>query len=79
MLKNFGRWDIMQHSQSEIKKILDQGMITRSLVESEVSMRKCEMFSEMAHDREVKAFFKDQASALEGLTNFLKSKLAQIM
>ncbi|RJE48465.1 MULTISPECIES: hypothetical protein [unclassified Dehalobacter] len=69
----------MQHSQSEIKKILDQGMITRSLVESEVSMRKCEMYSEMANDKEVKAFFKDQASALDGLSNFLKSKLAQVM
>ncbi|UWG98860.1 hypothetical protein LPY66_08755 [Dehalobacter sp. DCM] len=69
----------MQHSQSEIKKILDQGMITRSLLESEVSMRKCEMYCDIAQDKEVKAFFKDQASALSGLCDFLKQRLVQIM
>lgn len=69
----------MQHNQAEIKKILDQGMITRSLLESEVSMRKCELFSEMANDKEVRAFFKDQANAMGGLCDFLKQRLVQIM
>lgn len=67
------------HSQEEIKKILDQGMITRSIIESEVCMRKCQMFSQMAQEKEIKAFFQKQASALEGVTDFFKSKLSDVM
>lgn len=67
------------HSQGQIKKILDQGMVTRSIIESEVSARKCHMFSQMAQDKEVKAFFQKQATALEGVTDFFKSKLSEVM
>lgn len=67
------------HNQEEIKKILDQGMITRSIIESEVSMRKCQMYSQMAHDKEVKVFFQKQSSALEGVTDFFREKLSEVM
>ncbi len=67
------------HNQSEIKKILDQGMVTMSIIESEVCMRKCQMYSQMAQDKEIKEFFQKQASALEGLTDFFKSKLSEVM
>jgi len=67
------------HNQGAIKKILDQGMVTRSIIETEVSMRKCQMFSQMAQDKEVKTFFQKQAAELGDLGEFLKSKLAEVM
>ncbi len=67
------------HSQTEIKKILDQGMITRSIIESEVSAKKCHMYSQMAQDKEVKAFFHKQAEALEGVTDFFRNQLSEVM
>lgn len=67
------------HNQGEIKKILDQGMLTRAIIESEVSARKCHMYSQMAQDKEVKTFFSKQADALEGVTDFFKSKLSEVM
>lgn len=67
------------YNQAEVKKILDQSMITRSIIESEVTMRKCLMYSEMAHDKEVKAFFAKQAAGLEGVADFLKIKYAEMM
>jgi len=67
------------HSQEEIKKILDYGMITRSIIESEVSARKCQMYSQMAQDKDVKAFFQKQANSLEEVTEFFKSKLSEVM
>lgn len=67
------------HSQGEIKKILDQGMLTRSILETEVSMRKCHMYSETAQNKEVKAFFRGQANALDDLTHFFKDKLTDII
>ncbi|NLI91150.1 MAG: hypothetical protein GX434_02780 [Peptococcaceae bacterium] len=67
------------HNQGEIKKILDQGMLTRSIIETEVAARKCYLYSEMAHDREVKSFFQKQAGALDDLTEVFKSKLAEVM
>ena len=63
------------HNQEEVKKILDNGMVTRSIIESEVAMRKCQMYSQMAEDKEVKIFFQKQAAALEGVLDFFQSKL----
>lgn len=67
------------HNQTEIKKILDQGMLTRSIIESEVAARKCYMYSQMAQSKEVKSFFQKQANALEGVTDFFKSKLSEVL
>lgn len=67
------------HNQGEIKRILDQGMVTRSIIENEVAMRKCQMYSQMAHDKEIKAFFQKQASALEGVVDFFKDKYSEVM
>jgi hypothetical protein len=67
------------NNQAEIKKILDQGMLTRSIIESEVAARKCHMYSQMAQSNEVKSFFQKQANALEGVTAFFKSKLSEVL
>lgn len=67
------------HNQTEIKKILDQGMLTRSIMESEVAARKCHMYSQMAQSREVKVFFQKQANALDGVTDFFKDKLSEVL
>lgn len=67
------------HNQGEIKKILDQGMVTRSIIESEVAMRKCQMYSQMAQNKEIKVFFQKQATALEGVTDFFKEKLSEVL
>lgn len=67
------------HNQDEIKKILDQGMLTRSIIESEVAARKCHMYSQMAQDKQVRSFFKKQANDIETVTEFFKSKLADVM
>lgn len=67
------------YSQGEMKKILDQGMVTRSIIESEVCMRKCQMYSQIAQDKEIKVFFQKQANALEGVTEFFKNKLSEVM
>lgn len=63
----------MQLNEMEMKKILDKGMVTRSLIETETSMKKCQMYSEMAKDTAVKGFFQDQAKGLEEvIKNFNK-------
>lgn len=67
------------HNQGEVKKILDYGLITRSIIESEVSMKKCQMYSQMAQSKEVKAFFQHQASELEGVVDYFKSKLSDVI
>jgi hypothetical protein len=67
------------HNPEEVKKILDQGMITRTLIENEVAAKKCLMYSQMAQDKEVKAFFQRQANALEGLTDFFKGQLTEVL
>jgi vacuolar-type H+-ATPase subunit E/Vma4 len=67
------------HNQEEIKKILDQGMLTRSIIESEVAARKCAMYSEMAQNKDIKSFFKKQASAIDSVVDFFKSKLSEVM
>lgn len=68
----------MNLNEAETKKILDEGMLTRSLIETEVSMKKCQLFSEMANDPSVKAFFKDQAKGLEDVIGYIKSGLANL-
>jgi len=70
---------IPMHNQDEIKKILDQGMLTRSIIESEVAAKKCHMYSQLAQDKEVRSFFKKQANAIEGVVDFFKSKLSEVM
>jgi hypothetical protein len=67
------------HSQGEIKKVIDQGTIIRSIIESEVSMKKCQLYSQMAQDKEVKAFFQKQANAMEGVVEFFKSRLSSVI
>lgn len=68
----------MNLNESETKKILDEGMLTRSLIENEVAMKKCQLYSEMASDPSVKSFFKDQAKGLEDVMGYIKSGLANL-
>lgn len=68
----------MNLNEAEIKKILDEGMLTRSLIENEVAMRKCHHYSEVASDPTIKAFFKDQAKGLEDVTGYIKSGLTNL-
>lgn len=68
----------MQLNDAEMKKILDQGMVTRSIIETEVSMKKCHMYSEMAKDSAVKGFFKEQAKGLEDVTGYFKREMAEL-
>lgn len=65
----------MQYNEAEVKSILDGGMVTRSLIETEVAMKKCNLYSEMATDPAVKSFFKDQAKGLEDVIHLFKSGL----
>ncbi len=62
----------MQLNEMEMKKILDQGMLTRSLIETETAMKKCQMYNEMAKDAAVKGFFKEQAKGLEDVVGYFK-------
>lgn len=68
----------MQLNESEMKKVLDQGMLTRSIIENQTAMKKCLMFSEMAQDSAVKAFFKDQAKGLEDVLGYFNKGLAEL-
>lgn len=68
----------MQYNEAEVKNILDEGMITRSLIETEVSMKKCNLYSEMATDPAVKSFFKDQAKGLENVIHLFKSGISEL-
>lgn len=69
----------MQYNQEEVKNILDQGMVTRSIIETEVAMKKCLLYSQMAQDKDVKAFFKHQGEALEGVVDYFKKKHGEVM
>lgn len=69
---------MMQYNETETKAILDEGMVTRSLIETEVSMKKCQLYNEMATDPAVKSFFKDQAKGLENVLGFFKSGLGNL-
>lgn len=66
----------MQPNQNEIKKILNQGMVTRTIIESEVTMKKCNLYKELAENNEVKNFFEDQAIALEGVVKYFKNSIS---
>lgn len=68
----------MNLNESETKKILDEGMLTRSLIENDVATRKCYHYSDIASDPTIKAFFKDQAKALEDVTGYIKSGMASL-
>lgn len=68
----------MQLNESEMKKILDQGMLTRSIIENQTATKKCQMFAEMAQDSTVKAFFKDQAEALEDVLGYFNKGMAEL-
>lgn len=68
----------MQLNDGETKKVLDEGMLTRTLIENGVAVKKCYHYSEMASDPAVKSFFKDQAKALEGAENYFKEGLEEL-
>lgn len=65
----------MQFNEIETKRILDEGMLTRSLIENEVALKKCQLFSEMASDPLVKAFFKEQAKGLDDVMGYMRKGL----
>lgn len=68
----------MQYNEAETKTILDESMITRSLIENEVAMKKCQLYNEMATDPAVKSFFKDQAKGLESVMDYFKSAMNEL-
>lgn len=68
----------MQYNDTEKKKILDESMLTRSMVETEVALKKCQLYSEMASDPSVKSFFKDQAKGLEDAVDFIRKGLSDL-
>ena len=62
----------------EMKKILDQGMLTRSLIENETAMKKCQLYNEMAKDATVKGFFKEQAKSLEDVIGYFRKEMVEL-
>lgn len=68
----------MQLNDMEMKKILDQGMLTRSIIETETAMKKCQMYNEMANDAAVKGFFKEQAKGLEDVVGYFNKGMAEL-
>ena len=68
----------MQVNDMEMKKILDQGMVTRSIIETETATKKCQMFTEMAQDPAVKGFFKEQAKGLEDVTGMFNKEMSEL-
>jgi len=68
----------MQLNDMETKKVLDQGMLTRSIIENETAMKKCQMYTEMAKDAAVKGFFKEQAKGLEDVVGYFKKGMVEI-
>ncbi|SPF50114.1 conserved hypothetical protein [Candidatus Desulfosporosinus infrequens] len=68
----------MQLNDIEMKKILDQGMLTRSRIETETAMKKCQMYNEMAQDAAVKGFFKEQAKGLEDVLGYFSKGMAEL-
>ena len=68
----------MQLNDMEMKKILDQGMLTRSRIETETAMKKCQMYNEMAQDDAVKGFFKEQAKGLEDVLGFFSKGMTEL-
>ncbi|MHB8125834.1 MAG: hypothetical protein ACYDEJ_09395 [Desulfitobacteriaceae bacterium] len=68
----------MQVNDLEKKKILDEGMLTRTLIETEVAFKKCQLYSEMAGDPTIKSFFTEQAKGLEDVRGFVKKGMADL-
>ncbi len=68
----------MQLNEMEMKKILDQGMLTRSVIENETAMKKCQLYNEMAKDPAVKGFFKEQAKGLEDVLGYFKKGMVEL-
>jgi len=68
----------MQLNEMEMKKILDQGMLTRSIIENETVMKKCQMYNEMAKDPAVKGFFKEQAKGLEDVLGYFNKGMSEL-
>jgi len=68
----------MQINDIEMKMILDQGMLTRSLIETETAMKKCQMYNEMAQTADVKGFFQEQAKGLEDVLGYLNKGMAEL-
>ncbi len=68
----------MQLNDVEMKKILDQGFLTRSIIETETAMKKCKMYDEMAKDVAVKGFFKEQAKGLEDVLGFFRKEMTEL-
>lgn len=68
----------MQLNELETKKILDQGMLTRSIIETETAMKKCQLYNEMAKDPAVKGFFKEQAKALDDVVVHFKKGIVEL-
>lgn len=68
----------MQLNDVAMKKILDQGMLTRSLIETETAMKKCQLYSEMSKDPTVKGFFSEQAKGLEDVLGYFEKGLSEL-
>jgi hypothetical protein len=68
----------MQLNEMEMKKILDKGMLTRSMIETETAMKKCQMYNEMAKDAAVKGFFKEQAKGLEDVLKHFNQEITEL-
>ena len=68
----------MQINDIEMKTILDQGMLTRSLIETETAMKKCQMYNEMAQAADVKGFFQQQAKGLEDVLGYLNKGMTEL-
>lgn len=68
----------MQLNETEMKKILDQGMITLSIIESETAMKKCQLYVEMAKDPAVKGFFKEQAKGIEDVLGYFNKGMSEL-
>ena len=69
---------MMQLNDMEMKKILDQGMLTRSIIENQTAMKKCQMYTEMAKDPAVKGFFQEQAKGLEDVMGYFNKGMAEL-
>ncbi|MGI6119127.1 MAG: hypothetical protein ACOYIB_00875 [Desulfosporosinus sp.] len=68
----------MQLNDMEKKKILDQGMLTRSIIETQTAMKKCQMYTEMAQDPNVKGFFKEQVKGLEDVMSYFNKGMTEL-
>lgn len=68
----------MEDKLNEKQKIIDEGFLTRSLIENEVAAKKCQHYSEIANDSSVKAFFKDQSNQLCDAQSYLRDSLSEL-